>query len=69
MINNDYVREQWTITQKIADKGGLSFILFYHDPLWYQPFYLLRYKAHIHKLASNSFSEPVQLISKSHDLK
>ena len=42
---------------------------FYHDPFRYQLFYLVRYKAHIHKLGSNSFSEPVHLISKPYDLK
>ena len=42
---------------------------FYHDPLRYFLFYLVRYKAHIHKLRSNSFSEPVRLISKPYDLK
>ena len=42
---------------------------FYHDPLRYSLFCLVRYKAHIHKLGSNNFSEPVRLILEPHDLK
>ena len=36
---------------------------FYHDPLQHQLSYLARYKANIHKLGSNSFSEPVHVIN------
>ena len=42
---------------------------FYHDPLRHYFFYLVKYKAHIHILASNSFSERVHITSKPYDLK
>ena len=32
---------------------------FYHDPLRHQLLHLIKIEAHIHKLSSNSFSEPV----------
>ena len=42
---------------------------FHHDPLRHQLLYLTRYEAHFHKLALNSFPEPVYLILKPYELK
>ena len=56
-----------------AKDGGLGVVCpscsFYHDPLQYKLFYLVRYTTHIHRLASGSFPERVQVISKLYDLK
>ena len=56
-----------------AKDGGPDVVFpscsFYHGSLRDYLFCLIKYKARIHKLDSNSFSEPEHLISKPNDLK
>ena len=56
-----------SVIDHYAKDGGAGVVSppcsFYHDPLQHQLFYLAKYKANIHKLGSNSFSEPVHLIN------
>ena len=75
-----YHREQLVKTKTVtltiddyANDGGPGVVCllcsFYHDPLRSKLFYLVRYATHIHRSASDSFSEYVQVISKPYDLK
>ena len=60
---------QLTIEHKMADQGQFDLDVVFTMILCGYNFYLTRYEAHIHKLASKSFSEYVDLISKLDDLK
>ena len=63
-----------SVIDHYAKEGGAGVVSpscsFYHDPFAVLTFCLARYKANIHKLGSDSFSEPVHLIdSKPYVLK
>ena len=57
------------ITLKMADQGRSELQVALTTILCDTNFYLVRYKAEIHKLSLNSFLAPVHVISKPRDLK